>query len=306
MAAGPTEVRWVGPDPAATVTATVAELLGLPRARRRRRLGLVGPLPYRIHRALAGGLAGYELVDASGSFVRHRLVKGADEIARTHRAAALADLAITTLIRELRPGLREHEVGAILEAAYRRAGGEHGICFLASASMRAPTAIVPSQLWSARRIRSGDLVMLELSVGWGGGWSQILRTFTLGEPTEVVRRLHGVADAAFAAISDRVRPGTTAADLLASAEGIDAAGFTVVDDVVHGYGGGYLPPILRTPATQRRPPPDLALRPGMMLVVQPNVVTSDQRLGVQTGELLIVTADGHERPHRTPLGLVVV
>jgi hypothetical protein len=44
----------------------------------------------------------------------------------------------------------------------------------------------------------------------------------------------------------------------------------------------------------------------MMLVVQPNVVTSDQRLGVQTGELLIVTADGHERPHRTPLGLVVV
>ena len=76
------------------------------------------------------------------------------------------------------------------------------------------------------------------------------------------------------------------------------------DDVVHGYGGGYLPPVLRTPTTQHVPLPDLELEPGMMLVVQPNVITPDLRVGVQTGELLLVTEDGHEPLHGFERGLI--
>jgi hypothetical protein len=41
----------------------------------------------------------------------------------------------------------------------------------------------------------------------------------------------------------------------------------------------------------------------MTLVVQPNVVTRDQRAGVQTGELLLVTDQGPERLHHFPRGL---
>jgi Xaa-Pro aminopeptidase len=78
----------------------------------------------------------------------------------------------------------------------------------------------------------------------------------------------------------------------------------VCDDVVHGYGGGYLPPVLRTPATMHGPVPELALQPGMMVVVQPNVVDTGASLGVQTGELLLVTKDGSERLHRLPRGLL--
>jgi Xaa-Pro aminopeptidase len=115
-----------------------------------------------------------------------------------------------------------------------------------------------------------------------------------------------VADRAFSTLLDETRPGTSAARLLEVAGLIDEAGLAVVDDVVHGYGGGYLPPVLRTPATQRRPPPDLSLQPGMMLVIQPNVVTADGSLGVQTGELVVVTDDGAERFHRLPTGLLEV
>jgi hypothetical protein len=77
-----------------------------------------------------------------------------------------------------------------------------------------------------------------------------------------------------------------------------------VDDVVHGYGGGYLQPVLRTPATMHAPPPDLALERGFMLVVQPNVTSADGRSGVQTGELVLVTEDGAESLHRAPTGLL--
>jgi hypothetical protein len=42
----------------------------------------------------------------------------------------------------------------------------------------------------------------------------------------------------------------------------------------------------------------------MTLVVQPNVTTADGRLGVQTGELLLVTEHGPERLHTYPPGLL--
>jgi Xaa-Pro aminopeptidase len=306
LAPGFVDVRWVGADPAGAVVAAVLDLCGPRRGRHGRRLGIIGPLPVRIHDRIVAGLEGYDLSDASARFTALRLVKGPAEIEQTRRAAALADIAVRTLLAELRPGLREFELGAIIEATYRRAGGEHGICFLAATSMRSPDAVVPRQVWSWRRVRAGDMVMFELSVGVAGCTSQVLRTISLGEPTAEVRRLHDIADRTFRAIEDRVRPGTTAASLLEAAAVIDDAGCTVVDDVVHGYGGGYLPPVLRTPATQRRPPADLVLAPGMFLVVQPNVVNRDRSVGVQTGELLLVTETGHERFHGLPNGLLQV
>jgi hypothetical protein len=44
----------------------------------------------------------------------------------------------------------------------------------------------------------------------------------------------------------------------------------------------------------------------MTVVVQPNVTTRDHRAGVQTGELLLITATGIERLHTMPRGFVQV
>ena len=50
-------------------------------------------------------------------------------------------------------------------------------------------------------------------------------------------------------------------------------------------------------------PPDITFRAGMTVVIQPNVITPDERAGVQTGELVHVTRDGVERLHGAPPGL---
>jgi Xaa-Pro dipeptidase len=81
---------------------------------------------------------------------------------------------------------------------------------------------------------------------------------------------------------------------------------------VHGFGGGYLPPVIsRTAVESRRasaslaPPPggDFTFTAGMTVVLQPNVITPDERAGVQTGELVLVTESGWEPLHRYPRGL---
>jgi Xaa-Pro aminopeptidase len=79
-----------------------------------------------------------------------------------------------------------------------------------------------------------------------------------------------------------------------------------VDDLVHGFGGGYLPPVLGSRSRAIRPTPDFTLEAGMTVVVQPNVATRDGRLGVQTGELLLVADDGPQRLHTFEPGLLTV
>jgi Xaa-Pro aminopeptidase len=50
--------------------------------------------------------------------------------------------------------------------------------------------------------------------------------------------------------------------------------------------------------------PEFTFEAGMTVVVQPNVVTRDERAGVQTGELLLVGPDGPERLHSFERGLL--
>ncbi len=122
------------------------------------------------------------------------------------------------------------------------------------------------------------------------------------EPTQLYRDLHACADAAFDAIFAAVRPGAKPADLVAASRIIEEAGFTTNDDIVHGYGGGYLPPVLGSKSRPSGPIPDFALQPGMMMVIQPNVITRDDRAGVQTGELVLVSDAGAKRMHDFPRG----
>ncbi|MFL5694012.1 MAG: hypothetical protein ACJ795_19645, partial [Ktedonobacteraceae bacterium] len=81
-------------------------------------------------------------------------------------------------------------------------------------------------------------------------------------------------------------------------------GFTIYDDLLHGFGGGYLPPILRTRRTSARPAQPFTLRENMTVVIQPNVITHDERMGVQVGELVRVTRHGIESLHTYPLRFV--
>ncbi|MGH3262752.1 MAG: hypothetical protein ACRDNS_12210, partial [Trebonia sp.] len=101
--------------------------------------------------------------------------------------------------------------------------------------------------------------------------------------------------------------------LLAAAMAVIAeGGFTAIDDLAHGFGGGYLPPVISAPgrvAPGTRPvdgtsaASEFVLSAGMTVVVQPNITTRDGTAGVQTGELLLVTDHGPLRLHGYPRGL---
>ena len=290
-------VEWAGARAAAAALDLIAGRGKLPG-----RIGLAGALPFGQYRLLAEQIP--EVVDLNPACTGLRLVKSAEEVAALRHGAALSDAAIAALAEALRPGVTDHQALAQVEQAYVAQGGLHHIHYLGVTAMDEPALSVPAQWPTGRTIAHRDVVTCEISAAAAPDYAgQVLRTFTVGaDPTALYAELHEVAAAAFDAVAGELVPGTRARDLAAAAAVIEQAGFTSVDDLVHGFGGGYLPPVVPAPG---RPVPDpgFTLAAGMTLVVQPNVVTRDGRAGVQTGELLQVTEHGPQRLHTYPRGL---
>jgi Xaa-Pro dipeptidase len=267
-----------------------------------RRIGVIGPLPWRQAAALADVAA--ELVSLDADFTRLRLVKSAEELDWLRIGCELTDRAVDALCAGARPGVDERELGAVVEEAYVARGGSTHIHYFATTPMDRPGIAVPSQWPSARALEAGDALVCEISASWWDHPGQVLRTFTVeADPTPLYRELHDVADAAFDAVAARLRAGATAGELVDAAGVIEDAGFTIRDDLVHGFVGGYLPPVLGSRSRMLGDVPDFTFAAGMTVVVQPNVVTPDETAGVQTGELLLVGDDGAEPLHAVVRGL---
>jgi Xaa-Pro aminopeptidase len=291
-----TDVRWGGADSVESALEVVAAYGG-------GRLGVIGPLGHSGYEKLASATLGVE--DMTAEYTRLRLVKSAEEIEWLREGARLSDLAVDALLDHARAGLSEHELLALVEGAYVSEGGTTHIHYVGLTSMTDPDRCVPSQYPRARRARAGDVLTAELSAAYWGYAGQVLRTFVIdAEPTPLYRELHEAAQGAFDAILRVLLPGVSVREAVDAARVIEDAGFTTYDDLIHGFGGGYLPPIAGSQSRALLPVPDMTFKAGMTIVVQPNVITSDERAGVQTGELVLIADHGAERLHSAPTGLL--
>ncbi len=298
--AGEASVQWGGES---SIRLAVKELES--RGARADRVAFVGPLSVDQHAVLAAQFG--KVASLNKAYIRLRMIKSAEEIAWLRIGAHLSDLGMMALRDSLAPGLSERELADVVERAYVRHGGTNVIHYFGVTPMRDPALGVPAQFPSTRRVQAGDVVFAEISASFWDYPGQVLRTFAVGsEPASLYRDLHAAADAAFDAVTAVLKDGTRPAEVIAAAGVIEKAGFTIIDDLVHGYGGGYLPPILGSQSRPAGPVPEEPFRAGMTVVVQPNVATRDGRAGVQTGELLLVTPTGVERLHAMPRGFAQV
>ena len=294
------DVQWGGQS---SIRAAVAELAR--RGATSGKVAVIGPLSADQHDVLAARFG--KIKNLNRSYVRLRMMKSAEELDWLRIGAHFSDLGMAALRDALKPGVSERELGDRVERAYMAQGGTNVIHYFGVTPMRDPRIAVPAQFPSTRKVQKGDIVFAEISAAFWDYPGQVLRSFAVGEePTPLYRDLHAAADAAFDAIAAVLRDGTLPADVIAAARVIEEAGFTTIDDLLHGYGGGYLPPILGSPSRPAGAIPDEPFRAGMTVVIQPNVVTLDGKAGVQTGEMVLVTETGIERMHAMPRGFAQI
>ena len=308
-------VAWGGRDPAATVAGRL-RATGITRGR----LGVVGVnatfgigMPYQHHAALRRALPDLELVDVTADLAGLRTVKSEEELGFLRRAAEYTDRAVEALRAEVTPGIPEYALLGIVEGAYRSDGGLPHIAFVRSMPMAEPNGCLPAQNPSDRLLGEGDVIITEISASYWGYSGQIHRpVFVRAEPTPAWQRLFDAALDAYRAIVRVMRPGAHEADVVRAASVIGERGYAIYDDLVHGYGVDIHPPVIDRsccrfwPWDERRPAPaGRRFQRNMAVVVQPNPVTPDERMGLQLGALTVVTDAGAQTLHRVPFEPVI-
>jgi len=293
------DVEWGGESSIAAAVKVLEK-----RGSRGGRIGYIGPLTADQYGQLAARFA--KITNLTRGYVRLRQVKSAEEINWLRIGAHFSDRGMMALRDGLEPGLNERELGDLIERAYVSKGATNVIHYIGTTPMNASDLGVPRQFPTTRRLQKGDAVVAEISAAFWDHPGQVLRSFALGEPSKLYRDLHAAADAAFDAVAQVLKAGATPRQVIEASDVIEDAGFTIIDDLLHGYGGGYLPPILGCKSRPSGPIPQEAFRAGQTVVIQPNVTTRDGMAGVQTGEMILITETGIERLHTVPRGFHLI
>jgi len=186
-----------------------------------------------------------QLKKASGSAVRFRASRGLvqglraqkdpAELAQMRKAAVLASDVVEAAIRLLKPGVRELEIAAEIEYRMRK-GGASGQAFESIVAF-GERAALPHARPTVKRLKKGELVVLDLGAILGKYCSDITRTVFVGKaPARIRGWYQAVREAQEAAIAT-VAAGRTCGEVDAAARGLLAA-YRLDQYFVHSTGHG--------------------------------------------------------------------
>ena len=243
-------------------------------------------------------------------------IKSARELATMRQASRI----VATVLREIQamaaPGLTTGDLDAHAERRIRELGavpsfkGYHG--FPASICASINNEVVHGIPSRKRLIQPGDLLKIDTGAYFDGYHGDSCITICVGEDTPAeAQRLARVAQEALMKGLAQIRAGNTLLDIAGAVQDhVEAHGYAVVEDYTgHGVGRN----LHEEPSVfnfRTRDLPNMKLRPGMTLAVEPilnagskacrtlrdrwTVVTVDGSLSAQWEHTIAVTSDGCE------------
>ena len=246
-----------------------------------------------------------------------RLFKSREELRLMQRAADISVDAHETVMRAVRPGMREYELQALLEYAFRRNDAVPAYGSIVGAGAN---ACVLHYIANDGPVRDGDLVLVDAGAEYRGYAADITRTFPAnGRFGKAQRELHDVVDQAQAAAMSQARPGVPyeaghQAAVEALTEGLLRLGLLKGSLEKNLQGGDYrrfyrhktghwLGLDVHDVGDYRIDGESRLLEPGMVFTIEPGlyIPPDDTRvaakwrgIGIRTEDDILVTKDGHK------------
>jgi Xaa-Pro aminopeptidase len=254
---------------------------------------------YQFVEELKKELPGVEVITGDRSLVRvvgeMRKAKSAAELVLLQKAIDITGEAQRDIARNLKPGMYEYEVQAILEAAFMRGGAERpGF-----------PSIVGSGLFSTilhysenhKRIDAGDTVVCDIGAEYSLYTADITRTYPAsGKFTERQRAIYQLVLDTQAAAAAHWKPGMTMADLNRfarefmsksplRAKDADGKEYSMDHFFIHGL-GHYVGMDVHDTGDYARP-----LQPGEAFTIEPGIYIPTEQLGVRIEDDYVITPE---------------
>ena len=169
---------------------------------------LVGWIRHFQRERQRNGVGPTSVIDPAELLHEMRLIKTGDDLETLRRAVDISCDGHIAALRALRPGMQEYEIEAVLRYVFRKQGSpRHGYAPIVAAGAN---ATVLHYTTNNRRIKDGDLLLIDAGAEFGYFTGDVTRTFPAnGNFTEAQAEVYNIVlDAQIEAIR-AVQPGAT-------------------------------------------------------------------------------------------------
>jgi len=229
-------------------------------------------------------------------------LKSARELDLMAQGGKILAATIETLRGAVRPGISTGELDTIAEDFIR---GHEGAVpafkglygFPGSICASLNNEIVHGIPSPKRVLKDGDIVSLDVGVGYKGYFTDSATTVAVGTVSPEAHRLLDVTQRALAAGIDAAVLGNHIGDIGAAVQGVvEEAGFSVVRDLVgHGIGVGFH----EDPQVPNygKPKRGVRLQPGLTIAIEPMVNVGKPGTRTMPDRWTVVSVDGTRSAH---------
>lgn len=194
-----------------------------------------------------------------------RAIKSIEEIQLIKNACAMTDEIFAELLPEIKVGMQENELGALIHYLSLKKGATAMAFDPIVAS--GPRSALPHGRPTKRAFEQGDFITIDFGIVLDDYQSDMTRTVMLGEASQELQTIYRVVKEAQQAASDFIREGVTGQEVDAVARKIitDAGyGEYFSHGLGHGIGMGGDVPILN-------PKSQMVLKENMVMSVEPGI-----------------------------------
>jgi Xaa-Pro aminopeptidase len=262
-------------------------------------------MPVNQYNTLRAGLPDAEFVFTKGFLHELLVIHSQEELDCIRKAGMLCERAMEAMIARAKPGAKEYELRAAAAAAIMDGGGDIDFLIIGSTPMANPALIFGNPRPSGRVLQKGDIINMELAAGYRGYTAQIGSPITLGPPTDMVREFwEEITLPGYNKIVAEIVPGKPAEAMLQAARFFREKGVQSRPTQCHGIDLVTDNPHVSAEHV-RGMDVDMVLKPGMVIMAEPNPITADGLFGIFLGHTFIVTESGHEVVDNFPLQIAV-
>jgi Xaa-Pro aminopeptidase len=236
--------------------------------------------------------------DAScqAAFLQLYLRKAPEEVQAIRLANRVANVGLQAFFENLKPGISEVEIAAAVESAIHRRIGHDSVFHSRGWAMvqSGPNSADAGRFnrSTARRLESGDLVLIELATCVNGYWSDLTRTAPVGRPKPEIGEMLDLVTGAQQTALDAIGPGVPAGRIDALArDQIAASGLSAYFTHHTGHHVGFR---YHDPGFAISPGEAAKLEPCMVITIEPGVYVPERGGGARIEDNVLVTESGHE------------
>jgi Xaa-Pro aminopeptidase len=235
-----------------------------------------------------------ELVDQAQLLIRERQVKSTEEIERLRIAHEIAAQAFMRGREAAVSGSSETHIATVIEGTfsefgvgYKGVSRARGYAFVMSGPEHSADAWLSANFSTIRRVREGDLVLVEFNGFADGFWVDLSRTFVVGSPNSRQGEIHKAVKGALREALKAVRASASAGVIDSAARSsFEGAGLANYFPHYIGHGTGFAfheNPILS-------PGSAASLAEDMVLAIEPGLYVSGFG-GIRIEENVVVRKD---------------